>query len=55
MREALRNITARTQADGSFKVKYQWPLAGREKFEISPDTHNRGKPACRTSATARFS
>src|SRR5690349_18850833 len=37
-------MTARICAWSSFKVKYACPDCGREKFEISPDTHTSGNP-----------
>src|SRR6186713_1561349 len=33
------HITQRIEAFLSLRVKYTWPEAGRERFEISPSTH----------------
>src|SRR5690606_26736744 len=50
-----RNITARTAARLSFKVKYQWPDAAWVKLEISPRTHNDGMLRSNNWPTAWFS
>ncbi|SPC07026.1 Exodeoxyribonuclease 7 large subunit (modular protein) [Cupriavidus taiwanensis] len=50
-----RNITQRICARASFSEKYQWPLAARVKFEISPRTQASGKLRSSTRAMAWFS
>ena len=51
----LRNITARTWAPASFRVKYQCPEAARVTLEISPLTHASGKLRSSRRDTAWFS
>ncbi|MNL13437.1 hypothetical protein D3C87_1343440 [compost metagenome] len=50
-----RNITQRICARASLSEKYQWPLAARVKFEISPRTQASGKLRSSTPAIAWFS
>ncbi|SOZ37100.1 Exodeoxyribonuclease 7 large subunit (modular protein) [Cupriavidus neocaledonicus] len=50
-----RNITQRICARASFSEKYQWPLAARVKFEISPRTQASGKLRSNTRAMAWLS
>jgi hypothetical protein len=49
-----RNITARTWAPSSLRVKYQWPEAARVKLEISPAIQVRGNERSSRRATAWF-
>ncbi|SOY56075.1 Exodeoxyribonuclease 7 large subunit (modular protein) [Cupriavidus taiwanensis] len=50
-----RNITQRICARASLSEKYQWPLAARVKFEISPRTQASGKLRSSTRAIAWLS
>ena len=36
-------MAQRTWASSSFSVKYQWPDAGRDRFESSPVIHSDGE------------
>src|SRR5690606_38307808 len=51
----LRNMTARSEAASSFRVKYQCPDAALVKFEISPRTATCAKLASRSPPTWRLS
>ena len=47
----LRNMAQRTWAASSLSEKYQWPEAGRARFEISPSSQT--EPSPRSSSDAR--
>ncbi len=49
-----RNIAQRSCAASSFSEKYQCPDEGRERFEISPSSHNAGKPRSSSVRASRF-
>ena len=51
----VRNIAQRSCASRSLSEKYQWPDAGRERFDISPCTQTTPKPDSSSVRTSRLS
>lgn len=54
IRLRCRNIAQRTCAASSFSEKYQWPDAGFDRFETSPDSHTYPSPCSSSERASRF-